>query len=172
MKILFFLLLNVSLLLAKAYEVDVTNSSVEFKVRHMLFTTTKGTFENFSGHYELDEGTKKLLSLEGEVIIDSLSTKDSDRDEFLLSEKFFDRKKYPKMTLKLLEDGIVKLTIKAVSKEVPFNIEMTEKGFIMIGEISRKTFELSFGALAEVGGVAVGDSVKISLKIVGSEKGK
>ena len=172
MKTLFFLLLNVSLLLAKSYEVDVANSSVEFKVRHMLFTTTQGTFEKFSGQYTMDENTKKLLSLEGEVVISSLSTKDSNRDEFLLSEKFFDKNKYPNMTLKLLENGIAKLTIKDVSKDVPFKIGFADKGFIMMGEISRKTFGLNFGALAETGGIAVGDSVKISLKIIGSEKGR
>lgn len=169
MKILLFLLLNVSLLLAKSYTVDIAHSCVEFKVRHMLFSTTKGTFDKFSGRYEFDRDKNKLLSLKGEVSIDSVNTKEKKRDDYLKSEEFFDSEKYPKMYLKYLANDMVKLTIKGVSQEVPFKIEFLENGFIMIGEISRKAFGLSFSALAEAGGIAVGDSVKISLKIQGSE---
>ncbi len=168
MKILFFVLLQVSLLLAKSVDVDVANSVVEFKVRHMLFTKTKGIFEKFSGHYEIDDETKKLLSLEGEVETASINTKDKKRDEYLKSEAFFDVEKYPTMTLKLLkvEDAkaLVKLTIKGYSQEVLFDIK---ERLLLRGKISRKAFGLHFSKLAEAGGIAVGDEVAIMIALVG-----
>ncbi len=165
MRVLFVLLLQVSLLFSKS--VDVANSVVEFKVRHMLFTKTKGTFEKFSGHYEIDEGTKKLLSLYGEVETASIDTKDAKRDAYLRSEVFFDVEKYPKMTLKLLKvegkKALVKLTIKEVSQEVWFAIK---EGLVLYGKISRKAFGLRFGKLAEAGGIAVGDEVTIMIEVL------
>ncbi len=166
MKILFLLLLQVSLLFSKNVEIDVSRSVVEFQVRHMLFSTTTGHFKNFSGHYEIDDETKTLHSLAGEVLTASVDTKDKSRDEYLKSEAFFDVKKYPKMTLKLLEDGTIQLHIKEVDKVVPFKIVFTDEGFRLKGTISRKAFGLHFSKLAEAGGIAVGDEVTIMIDIV------
>jgi len=168
MKILFMVLLQVGLLFSKSIDVDVANSVIEFKVRHMLFAKTKGTFERFSGHYEFDELEKRFLSLEGEVEIASINTKDKKRDEYLKSEAFFDVQNHPKMSLKLLkmedEKTLVKLTIKGNSQEVLFDIE---KSVLLRGKISRKAFGLHFGKLAEAGGIAVGDEVAIMIRLVG-----
>ena len=165
MKILFFILLQMSLLMAQSYSVDQKHSLVSFKVRHMLFTMTEGTFERFAGKCDYD---RTLHLLEGEVWVDSLTTKDAKRDAYLKSSAFFDVEKYPKMFLKLIrvegDKARLELTIKDIKREVLFDMDIKDR-LSLHGTISRKAFNLHFSKLAETGGIAVGDRVTIDIKI-------
>lgn len=174
MGVFFTTVLTVALLSATEFNVDREKSTVGFKVRHMLISTTKGTFDSFLGAYDYNESRQQFSTLEGEVKVASIDTDDSSRDAYLLSEAFFDVQNYPTMELKLIthkgEEMVANLTIKDITKAVSFKVERLEKNqFGLKGEINRKDFNLNFSSMAEVGGIAVSETIKIYLIMVGSE---
>lgn len=177
-------ILGFSTLQATNYRVDSTHSEVEFKVKHMMISSIKGTFGKFSGTFNLDEKNKKFFSLEGMVDVNSINTKVKDRDKHLKGSDFFDVKKYSKMTLKLLEqngnEATVELTIKDVTKRIKMYLDgingpvkdpwgNIRSAFELHGKINRKDFNINFNKLLETGGLLVDDYVNINITIEGIE---
>ena len=173
---------GLSLLNASSYNVDVSHSDVGFKVKHMMISNVKGSFEKFSGSFVIDEKTKQFSDINGMVDVTSINTKDVKRDKHLKSEDFFDVDKYPQMHLKLLKhDGdsaTFELTIKDVTKVVSLNVEEisntvqdpwgnTRIGFELSGKINRKDFNINFNKLLETGSLIVGDTVKFDIALEG-----
>jgi polyisoprenoid-binding protein YceI len=177
-------LLGFSSLYATQYTVDTGHTNIGFKVRHMMVASVRGTFKDYKGHYIYDPKTKHISSLEGTVKMASINTDDKKRDDHLRSDEFFDAKKYPDMTLKLIkhtgDKALIELTMKGITKQKTFEVEdlSTEvkdpwgnikTGFSLIGKISRKAYNITFNKILETGGVAVGDEVKITLDIEGNK---
>ena len=177
-------LLGLSSLHATQYTVDTGHTTIGFKVRHMMVASVRGTFKDYKGHYDYNPETKQIKSLDGIVKIASINTDDKKRDDHLRSADFFDAKKYPDMTLKLIkhtgDTALVDLTIKGITHQETFEVDdlSTEvkdpwgnikTGFSLTGKISRKTYKILFNQLLETGGVAVGDKVKITLDIEGNK---
>ena len=173
---------GLSLLNASSYNVDVSHSDVGFKVKHMMISNVKGSFEKFSGSFVIDEKTKQFSDINGMVDVTSINTKDVKRDKHLKSGDFFDVDKYPQMHLKLLKhDGdsaTFELTIKDVTKVVSLNVEEisntvqdpwgnTRIGFELSGKINRKDFNINFNKLLETGSLIVGDTVKFDIALEG-----
>ena len=173
------LLLASTTLFGAAYNVDAAHSSVGFKVKHLMISHVKGSFNDFSGTFDLEKG--HLSSLEGTIKAASVDTGNAKRDDHLRDPDFFDTEKHPAITFKLLEhkgdELIGELTIKGITKKVKLEIEMGGEiddpwgkhraGFSIEGKINRKDFGLTYNKLLEAGGVAVGDKVKLSLEIEG-----
>jgi len=113
-------ILTLSTLYGADYKVDSSHSDVGFKVKHMMISSVKGSFENFSGTFSFDEKKKQFSSIEGIVEVKSLTTKDAKRDKHLKSAEFFNAEKYPEMKIKLIKqnanEATVELTIKDVTK--------------------------------------------------------
>jgi len=173
MKILIGTVLILGLLFGTHYKVDQANSLVAFKIRHAVVAKVEGKFNEFWGEYEYDDKLNYFKSFEGEAKMASVDTDEKYRDEHLRS-KLFDVEHYPTMKLVMTkQDGSLfrsNLTIKGVTKEVDFTIGRStqqEKRFLLMGEISRKDFNLTFSDMAELGGVAVGDTVKINIMFSG-----
>lgn len=186
MKLLFSLALGLffgfSTLFGANYSVDTAHSSVEFKVRHMMVSNTRGEFEKFSGSYTYDPVKRHLSSLKGVVDVASVNTKEAKRDKHLRTADFFDVTRYPHLKLALVEHkgdrAVFDLTIKATTKRVVFRVEdlsvetkdpwgYFRTGFVLFGKINRKDFGITFSKLLETGGVVVGDTVKITIEIEG-----
>jgi polyisoprenoid-binding protein YceI len=174
MHIFYFLILvfGYSNLFGIDYKVDTTNSTVEFKVKHMMFSTVVGSFEKFDGSFSKDETSKQFSNIIGTVEVATISTKSEKRDSFIKSIDFFNVEKYPLMKLKLLEHKsdkmIIQLTIKGITKSIEMDIkDIHESSFELYGEINRKDFQLNFKKLNKIGGIMVGNTIKISLKIKG-----
>lgn len=174
--------IGISFLNASSYNVDVSHSDVSFKVKHMMISNVKGSFEKFNGTFTLDEKTKQFSSVNGTVEVASLTTKDAKRDEHLKSDDFFDVVKYPKMHLKLLkhsgDKAEFKLTIKDVTKVITLDVQEissavkdpwgnTRLAFELHGKINRKDFNINFNKLLETGGLLVGDTVKFEILLEG-----
>ena len=173
------LLLLSTALLGAPYQVDASHSDVSFKIRHLMISNVKGNFNEFSGTFDLEKG--QLSSLNGTIKTASIDTGNAKRDDHLRNADFFDAKKYPSITFKLLEHKgdivIGELTIKGVTKKVELEIEMGGEvddpwgkhraGFSLSGKINRKDFGLTWNKVLEAGGVAVGDKVKLSLELEG-----
>jgi len=179
------LVITPALAAAATWEIDPDHAFVEFKVKHLMVSSVKGAFTKVAGTVEADDAdlTKALVN----VTIDtaSLDTNIAKRDEHLRSSDFFDVAKYPTMTFTskrvLVEGGKVSkvlgdLTIRGITREVTLDVAdftpaikdpwgKTRRGATATATINRKDFGLTWNALLESGGVAVGDEVKISLDV-------
>lgn len=170
---------------ASTWNIDPDHSSVGFKVRHLMVSNVKGSFEKHKGTVEINE--KDITKSKVAVTIDtaSVNTNVVKRDEHLRSADFFDVAKYPTMTfvsksvakagkgkLKVTGD----LTLHGVTKQVVLNVEGPAKeskdpwgnlrsGVTASTKINRKDFGLVYNAALETGGVAVGEEVDINLEI-------
>lgn len=167
---------------AAMYKVDVSHSTVGFKVKHMMISTVTGKFSNFSGSYDLDKGQFKSLS--GHIKTDSVDTGIAKRDDHLRSADFFDAPKFGEITFVMTSATKDKmtgnLTIRGVTKKVTLDIDMggvvedpwgnMRSGFVLTGTINRKDFGLNWNKAIEAGGVVVGDEVKLVVEIEGIEE--
>jgi len=173
------LLLGSMSLCAAPYSVDVSHSSVGFKVKHMMISTVSGNFSGFSGSYDLDKG--KLKSLSGTVKTATINTGIVKRDDHLRNADFFDVATYPEMTFimtahkgkKVMGNLSMHGITKAVTMDVDMGGEITDpwgnkrSGFVLSTVVKRKDFGLNWNKAIESGGVVVGDDVKITIEVEG-----
>jgi polyisoprenoid-binding protein YceI len=165
---------------AGTWQIDPAHAFVEFKVRHLMVSSVKGTFTKVEGTVEVDDADLAKAALK--VTIDTNIAK---RDEHLRSPDFFDVAKFPTMTFvskKVIPASggggkvIGDLTIRGVTREVTLDVaEFTpaikdpwgnqRRGATASALINRKDFGLTWNAALEAGGVAVGDEVRISLDV-------
>ena len=169
---------------ATTWNIDSDHSNIGFKVRHLMVSNVKGTFDKNSGVVTIDD--KDITKSKVSVSIDtaSVNTNVAKRDEHLRSPDFFDVAKYPTMTfvskkvakagkgLKVTGDltlhGITKevvLKVDAISKESKDPWGNTRSGTVATTTINRKDFGLTYNSVLETGGVAVGEEVAITLEI-------
>lgn len=164
--------------------VDPTHSSVDFSIRHMMFTNVKGSFHTYDATIEADPTDLTSADISFSVDLASVDTKNADRDNHLRSADFFDVESKPKMSFtatkiekKDEEEYSVTgdLTLNGVTKEETFTVTFegqgkdpwgNEKaGFSAEGTLNRSDYGLTWNAALETGGVLVGDKVKVSLQI-------
>jgi len=157
------------------WTIDNAHSEVAFKVKHMMISTVTGYFNDFSANIESDGDDFKNAKIEFSAAIDSINTKNSDRDAHLKSDDFFNAEAYPEMKFTSSSfDGetlVGMLTIRDVTREVELDVDFngiavdpygqTKAGFEISGKINRKDFNLTWSAVTEAGSVVVSDSVKI-----------
>ena len=170
---------------ASTWKIDPDHSNVGFKVRHLMVSNVKGSFEKFSGSVEINE--KDITKSHVSVSIDtaSVNTNVQKRDGHLKSADFFDVAKYPTMTFvskKVVSAGKDKLkvtgdlSLHGVTREVVLDVEGPaveskdpwgnyRSGVVATTKINRKDFGLLYNAALETGGVAVGEEVAITLEI-------
>lgn len=175
------LVLGSTLLSASPYTVDMSHSSVGFKVKHMMISTVSGNFSGFTGSYDLEKGV--LKSLNGTIKTATINTGIAKRDDHLRSGDFFDAAKYPEITFTMLSHKGSKVTgnlnMHGVTKKVTLDMEMggviedpngnVRSGFILTGSINRKDFGLNWNKSMDAGGVVVSDEVKLIIEIEGME---
>jgi polyisoprenoid-binding protein YceI len=166
------------------WAVDATHSSVDFSVRHMMFTNVKGTFNNFNATVEANPADLTTANIEFTVETASVDTHNKDRDGHLVSADFFDVENYPTMTFRATsiektdeaEYNVTgDLTLRGVTKPETFAVTFdgqgkdpwgNEKvGFSAEGSINRSDYGLVWNAALETGGVLVAEKVKINLQI-------
>lgn len=167
-----------------AWIIDASHSQVGFSVRHMMLAKTRGRFESFSGTVELDEQNPTLAKVNVEIDVDSLNTRDPQRDGHLKSPDFFDVANFPKATfvstrVVQIDDAHAKLygdlTIRGATHEVELDVEYVGKakspwgttnvGFTAETVIDREKWGLTWNQTLETGGVLVGKEVTISIDV-------
>ena len=165
------------------WTIDPAHSVLEFAVKHMMFTTAKGRFEDFAGTLVFDEQNVENSSVEVTIQTASIATNTADRDAHLRSADFFDAEQFPTATFRstsvkadgddLTVNG--ELTIKGVTKPVTLKAELEGRGvnpwgvevigFEAKGKFNRKDFGLNWNQALESGGVLVSDEVKLSIDV-------
>jgi polyisoprenoid-binding protein YceI len=166
------------------WNIDLSHSTAEFSVRHMMITNVKGRFGKFEGTVEYDPAHPELSSFEATLDASSIDTRDEKRDAHLRSADFFDVENHGKLTFKSREvtktsDGFTAagdLTIRGITKPITLEIEgptaphadpwgNTRIGATAHAKINRKDWGLNWNAALEAGGVLVGETVKITLEV-------
>ncbi len=161
------------------WKIDPTHSEFTFKVKHMMISTVSGEFEKFDTTVGTNGDDFTNADVNVEVEVDSIKTKNEDRENHLKSDDFFNAEKYPLITFKSKSfDGetlVGDLTIRDVTKEVALDAEFngiavdpygqTKAGFELSGEINRKEFGLMWSAVTEAGSVVVSDKVKLGINV-------
>ena len=188
LKVFTTLLFSAMLLNASEFTIDKTHSQVAFKVKHMMISNVQGTFNEYDGDIEFDTKTMQFESLSAEMETKSVDTGIEKRDNHLRSADFFDAKKNPTITFEMKsykgdkESGKMEgeLTIKGITKKVTFDVEIggvikdpsgnTRIGFALEGKIKRKEFGLKWNKLLEAGGLAVSETVKLTIEIEAIEE--
>src|ERR1017187_3895025 len=90
------------------YNIDPTHSSAHFKVRHLMISWVRGEFTKGSGTITYDEANPAASSVTAEIDVNSINTRDPDRDKHLLSPDFLDAANYPAIrfqSTKIVRDG-------------------------------------------------------------------
>jgi len=170
---------------AATWNIDRDHSNIGFKIKHLMVSNVKGSFEKFSGTVELDEKDITKSKVDVSIETASINTNVELRDAHLKSADFFDVVKYPAMTFKskkVAKAGKDKLkvtgdlTLHGVTKEVVLNVDgptreikdlygNIRKGASATATINRKDFGLNWNKALETGGVVVGDAVTILIEI-------
>lgn len=166
------------------WKIDPAHSEIEFKVKHLMITTVTGHFADYTATLEGEKEDFSDAKISFEADVNSISTKNTQRDEHLKSPDFFDAASHPKITFE--STGIKKkddenytlngnLTIRGVSKPVELNVEyggtqvdpwgQTKAGFELTGKINRKDFGLTWSATTEAGGLVLSDDVRLALAV-------
>ena len=166
---------------AGTWAIDPVHSSIAFSVRHLLVSKVRGTFDGFSGAIVVGEdGTPAVTA---EIAVDSVDTRNEQRDAHLKSAEYFDVENHPTATFastgvresgdKYLLDGV--FTLKGISKPVSLELEFNGTnpgmghgevaGFTASVVLNRKDFGIVVDLPLETGGAVVGDRVTITLEI-------
>lgn len=157
------------------WKVDPSHTDIAFKVRHMMISTVSGNFTDFHATAETDNDNFVNGHFEFSAKINSIDTKNSDRDTHLKSADFFDAETHPELKfVSKSYDGekmVGDLTIRGTTKEVELDVEFngiaqdpygqTKAGFEISGSIDRKDFNLNWNAVTEAGNIVVSDKVRL-----------
>lgn len=166
------------------WTLDPGHSEIGFKVKHMMITNVSGSFGKFDAKVETSGTDFSTAKIEFTADIDSITTKNADRDKHLKSADFFDAANHSQ--LKFVSNGIDALdddnytvhgdlTIRGITQPIKLKAELggigkdpwgNEKaGFTITGKIIRTDYKLNWNAALEAGGVLVGDEVKINAEV-------
>jgi polyisoprenoid-binding protein YceI len=163
------------------WKIDPQHSSAQFSVRHMAISTVRGAFSKVNGTVVLDDKdiTKSVVNVT--IDVNTVDTREPDRDTDLRSDKFFDVAHYPTITFKSkkveqVAPGKLKvtgdLTIRGTTKEVVLDVDgptppmkdpwgNTRVAVNASTKINRQDFGVKWNATLDNGGVVVGDDVNI-----------
>ena len=157
------------------WNLDEAHSEISFKVKHMMISTVTGHFEDFRATAETENENFVNADFKFVANVDSINTKNSDRDAHLKSDDFFNAEEYPELTFKSKSfDGdklVGDLTIRDKTKEIVLDVDFnglavdpygqTKAGFEITGKVNRKDFDLTWSAVTEAGSIVVSDTIKL-----------
>jgi polyisoprenoid-binding protein YceI len=168
---------------AGVWQIDPIHSDVSFTVRHMMVSKVRGQFTEFEGTIVTGEQASGS-SVTASIKLDSIDTRNEQRDNHIRSADFFDVAQHSIMTYRstsLVDNGDGtwtldgELALHGVTKSVPLNLEVNgftadpyggqRAGFSATAEINRRDFGIDISMPMDGGGVVLGDKISISLEI-------
>ncbi|WP_245237283.1 YceI family protein [Streptomyces iakyrus] len=166
------------------YTIDPAHSTVGFVARHAMVTNVKGSFQDFTGTLHLDGSDPSRSTASIDVVMDSISTGNADRDGHLKSADFFKADEFPAMTFRSTKAEALggddyritgELTILGTTRPLSIDLEFNgaakdpfgneRVGFEGKAEILRSEWGLTWNAALETGGVLVSDKIKLNFDI-------
>ena len=168
------------------WQLDPAHTTIEFAVKHMMFTTVRGRFKKFTGTIRVDEQNPDRSGVEVDIEAVSIDTGEPDRDAHLRSADFLDADKHPKILFRSTRvDGAMKKggdrfkvigELEIRGQALPVTLDATFEGigkdpwgkerggFSARTEIDRREWGLRWNQALETGGVLVGHAVKIEIE--------
>ena len=166
------------------WNLDPAHSHAEFKVKHMMISNVKGSFNGLSGTLTEHATDKTLSTIEASIDVNTIVTGDAQRDAHLKSADFFDAAQFGTMTFRSTKvqpngDGGYNvtgdLTLHGQTRQQIFVVDgpsapgkdpwgNTRIGLSATTKINRKDYGLSWNAALETGGILVGDDVNITIE--------
>jgi len=166
------------------WTVDPSHSQIGFSVSHLVVSTVKGHFKEFSAKAKLDDADPTKSVVDVSIPVNSISTGDDKRDAHLKSADFFDAANFPNIVFhstkiarvggqKFKVDG--ELTIHGVTKPVKLDGTLSQpvkspwgkdvRGAEIFGKIKRSEYGLTWNKALDGGGFVVGDDVKLEIAV-------
>ncbi|MBB3115919.1 YceI family protein [Corynebacterium bovis] len=165
------------------YTIDPSHSEIEFVARHAMISKVRGSFDSFEGTATTGPNLEDA-KIELSIDVNSIDTRNKDRDGHLLGEDFFDAEKYPKITfvstsvtakddstLSVTGDLTVKGETNPVTVEFDFGGDATDPwgnlrvGFEGKAEINRRDFGLTWQTKLDNGGALVSEKIGLHFDI-------
>jgi polyisoprenoid-binding protein YceI len=163
------------------YTIDPSHTQAGFVVRHLMVSKVRGAFTGVQGTVVVADDVADS-SVEVDVDLATVDTRDAGRDEHLRSADFFEVEAHPTMTFRStgirreggdwLLDG--DLTIKGTRRPITLEVEFlgaatdpwggSRLGFSARGEIDREAWGLNWNQALEAGGVVVGRKVTLDIE--------
>lgn len=163
---------------------DPAHTLIEFSVKHMMFTTVRGRFNQFNGSIVGHPGDPKSATCEVTIQAASIDTGNEDRDKHLRSADFLDVEKYPVITFRTTRveqkskdhfSVFGDLTIRDQTKEIELDVALNGIGQSPWGQkvasftaetlITRQDWGLTWNVALEQGGVLVGNTARVNIEI-------
>src|ERR1700760_3211451 len=154
--------------LTGTYTLDPAHSRIGFVARHAMVTKVRGSFNEFEGTAVLDGDSPANSSANVTIQVNSIDTRQAQRDDHLRSNDFLSMDEYPTITFastgaRQVDDENFELTgdltVKGVTKSVtiPFEYQGAAQdpfgnarvGFEGSVAINRKDFGVNFNAALE-----------------------
>lgn len=168
----------------QVWNIDPAHSEIGFKVRHMMITNVNGIFNNYSATMMASAADFSDAELSFEADIDSISTRNEQRDGHLKSPEFFDMAQFPKVSFQstsFSKSGDGQFSMKGnfnmhgVTKEITLNVEFTgtvvdpwgqvKAGFEITGSLNRSEYGLTWNATSEDGSIVLDEVIKLVLNV-------
>jgi len=155
------------------WTLDPAHSQIEFAVKHMMVTTVRGQFRQFTTEVDFDEEHPERSSVVAHIDVSSIDTGMAARDAHLRSADFFEAETFPELTFRSTRIEARDLTIRGETRPVTLDAEIggvvanmqggRRAAFNATTRISRKDWGLTWNVALESGGFLVGDEIKITL---------
>ena len=166
------------------YEIDKNHSRLGFNAKHMVFTTVRGSFEDYEGYVEVEGQDYASAKGEFKVAVGSIQSNNEKRDDHLRSGDFFDAATHPTMTfhptsVKETAPNVYAvtgdLTIREVTKPIELNVTVEGRlprdafgkeriAITATGQLNRKDWGLNWNMALETGGFLVSDEIKLEVE--------
>jgi polyisoprenoid-binding protein YceI len=165
------------------WQIDPAHSAAQFAVKHLAISTVRGAFTSVKGTVQFDDKDITKSSVDVTIDVNSVDTRQPDRDKDLRSDHFFDAEHFPTITFKSkrveqLSPGKLKitgdLTIHGITKEVVLDVDgptapvkdpwgNQRMAINATTKINRQDFGVKWNQTMDNGGVVVGDDVSITI---------
>ncbi len=172
---------------ANTWAISTIDSYANFTVKHLVFTTVRGSMGGMKGTVVFDPKDPSKDSVEATLDVSTFSTNNAKRDDQVKTD-FFEVAKSPTIAFKSTKvvaagKGKLKvtgnLTIKGITKQVVLDVDgpsppvkdaqgRTKVGVEATTKISRKDFGIvgtQLDGAVEAGGIIVSDEVNLELDI-------
>lgn len=170
--------------LTGSYTLDTAHTRLGFVARHAMVTKVRGAFDEFSGTAVIDGDAPEKSSVQITIKVDSINTRNAQRDEHLRTNDFLEIATYPEITFAstaIAQTGDAEfevtgdLTIKGTTRSVTIPLEYTGTAVDPFGNtrvglegslvINRGDYGVSWNAALETGGVLVSEKITLEFEI-------
>lgn len=169
----------------KTWTIDSDHSVAAFSIRYLMLAKIRGQCNKLKGTIRFDPADIPGSSVEITFDVAGITTGIRKRDEHLMSDDFFDVKKYPAITFKSTSSektGVNnckvtgELTIHGITRAVVFEADFVgpvkspmggeiSMGFMARTVINREDFGMTWNEPMEGGGLMLAKDVEIRLDI-------